>query len=175
MPRKINRDNGDDLPRSPVASRLLAEATQTRSLVVPTPEPAPKPVIPAEKQEESPKPRKKPQSVINRKRDRVRRRNGTGQKEVRVALDVEDYDEVSKLLRDLQRSTESNVSVSHLVRAFLSLGVRSREAIKAQAGSQAAKNVPPRPANALYIELAAYEEKLADFLLVALRDRDYME
>lgn len=79
---------------------------------------------------------------------------------------------IEETVRTLRQISQSTVNFSHLARAMFSLASRAVPAIKANAESI---DLPPRPANNDRIQLARYEDALADFMLLALRDRRSMD
>lgn len=84
----------------------------------------------------------------------------------------DEYEAAEDLVRLLRGLSGTSVTFSNLVRAMLSLAQRATPAIE---GNAEILELPPRPANNNHLLIAEYEDALADYLLLALRDRKNMD
>ena len=143
------------LPSSPVAAKLLNEVTKPSSE---SPPPAP----PQETEAHNSKPQ-----TQKKKRSKVEKTH-----EARVMLTQDERKALTEVVGKLQDISGTEVTRSHVLRALLTLTFRATSSISAN--SEHAR-VPARPANNDWRKSAEYEDAIADYLLIALRDRRHMD
>lgn len=159
MARKRDR-SAEDMPSSPVAAKLLGEVTQPAVAV----------------KEATPR---VAQSAGGEAKKKEKKRRKTGDQsalakihESRVMMSRDERKAMKETVAQLQNVSDTEVAYSHVIRALLTLASRATAAIKA---NEEHADIPPRPANNDWQKLAAYEDALADYLLIALRDRRHMD
>jgi len=164
LARKRERP-ADEMPASPVAAKLLGEVTQPAAAVQEVVEEPPAAPPRAPSQEEPPKKAKA-------RKKKPSRSALAKTYEARVMMSPDERKAAKEAVGALQDVSGTEVTQSHVVRALLTLASRASAAIKA---NQEHAQVPPRPANNDWRQLAVYEDALADYLLIALRDRLHMD
>lgn len=168
MARKRERP-ADEMPASPVAAKLLGEVTQPAAAVQEVvEEPPATPAAPAR----APSQEKEPPKKAKARKKKPSRSALAKTYEARVMMSPDERKAAKEAVGALQDVSGTEVTQSHVVRALLTLASRASAAIKA---NQEHAQVPPRPANNDWRQLAVYEDALADYLLIALRDRLHMD
>lgn len=170
MARKREKP-ADEMPPSPVAAKLLGEVTQPPTAVTQV---AQEPAAPQPRAEPAPKSQ---EEANPKKQAKPRRRKPATSSlaktyEARVMMSPDERKAAKDAVAALQDATGTEVTQSHVVRALLTLASRATSAIKANAEHV---EIPPRPANNDWQQLAAYEDAIADYLLIALRDKLHMD
>ncbi len=93
-------------------------------------------------------------------------------KEGRVMLDADEWAIKDEVVAALRAATDEQIEFSHLMRSLLALSCRAIPAIEINAKHA---SLPVRPANNDLMALAAFEDELGKFLLLAFRDKKAME
>ncbi len=87
-------------------------------------------------------------------------------------LDADEWVMKGEVITALRSATSEQVEFSHLMRSLLGLASSAIPAIETNANHA---TLPPRPANNDLMALAAFEDELGKFLLLAFRDKKAMD
>ena len=177
------RKDDDIMPASPLAAKLGQQLNPNKRRGQPTeqvPQSSPPPFAgestaattePPQEAETTPKPLATP-PIDRRDNASQRARRTIKRKETRVMLEAAEVSIKDDVLAALQTATGRQIEYSHLMRSLLSLAGAALPSIESNAKHAALRE---RPSNSDHLALAEFEEELANFLLLAFRDKKAMD